>query len=334
MICPVCRSQNLETAKFCGNCGSPFPRTSQPSPSLVNCDRGHVYSAVYDRCPYCPQTGQTVSQADFATRIETAIEVPGETCSTSSASPPSSAGTEQMRRDYATRIDTAETGVESPPGSQPSFPAYGEQPRRDYATVVEPMANSEGAEPITFAPNPAASSSVEPIAVVPALGESSTRVANQPAPETAVPAPPPLPSGRQDSSLAARLTSDKEAKDRRTIVVPDVEAPLANPTQGRLIGWVVTFYRDPNGEDFRLQAGRNILGASPNCDIVIDDEAVSGLHASIIYRHGRCYIKDELSTNGTFVNGVEIEEPRPLQNYDEIRIGNVSLTFVAFEPAA
>lgn len=268
MICPVCRSQNLESAKFCGNCGSPFPRGSQPSSSLINCDQGHVYSAVYDRCPYCPQAGQTASPADFATRIETAIEPPEDTYSTNVAPPP--------------------------PGSSPA----------------------------------------ESTVVVPDLGEPSNRGADQPAAAPSVPAPPPPPSGSQVFSPTPRPISDKAPRDRRTIVVPDADPSLASPAKERLIGWVVTFYRDPNGEDFRLQAGRNLIGASPNCDIVIDDETVSGLHASIVYRHGRCYIKDELSTNGTLVNGVEIVEPRPLQNYDEIRIGNVSLTFVALERTA
>ena len=55
LICPVCRSQNMEAAKFCGNCGHPFPRQAEPVSSLVNCAQGHIYSAVYNHCPYCPQ---------------------------------------------------------------------------------------------------------------------------------------------------------------------------------------------------------------------------------------------------------------------------------------
>ncbi len=54
MNCPACHRQNVDTAKFCGNCGTPFPREDLVSSSLVNCGHGHIYSAVYDRCPYCP----------------------------------------------------------------------------------------------------------------------------------------------------------------------------------------------------------------------------------------------------------------------------------------
>jgi hypothetical protein len=55
LTCPVCRSQNMDTAKFCGNCGTPFPRSPAPSSSLVKLSAGHIYSAVYEHCPYCPQ---------------------------------------------------------------------------------------------------------------------------------------------------------------------------------------------------------------------------------------------------------------------------------------
>jgi predicted component of type VI protein secretion system len=122
--------------------------------------------------------------------------------------------------------------------------------------------------------------------------------------------------------------------ERRTLVVPPDEAPQAAVSKGRLIGWLVTFRVNADGTDYRLRAGRNVVGANPSCDIVVDDEAVSGVHASIVYRNGRCMIKDELSSNGTFVNGVEVQEPRPLQSYDEIRVGNTTLTFIAVERAA
>ncbi len=100
-------------------------------------------------------------------------------------------------------------------------------------------------------------------------------------------------------------------------------------SKGRIVGWLITYSRNPDGEDFRIYAGYNRLGANPVCDIVLEDETVSGSHSIIVYRDGRCLIKDDLSRNGTFVNGREITESHPLQSYDQIRIGNTYLTFVA-----
>lgn len=133
-------------------------------------------------------------------------------------------------------------------------------------------------------------------------------------------APPPPPQVAVPELNAGQ-------KQRRTVVVPGDNAVAA----GRLVGWLVSFSQQPEGADFRLRAGRNLIGANPSCDIVIDDAAVSGTHASIIWRNGRCYLKDELSSNGTYLNGAEVTEPMPLQSHDEIRVGNVLLTFISLE---
>ena len=107
------------------------------------------------------------------------------------------------------------------------------------------------------------------------------------------------------------------------------DAKRALASKGKLIGWLVTYTRNSDGEDFKLRAGYNRIGANPACDIVVEDETVSGSHAIIVYRDGRCLIKDDLSRNGTFVNGKEITEAHPLQSYDQIRVGNTMFTFVA-----
>ena len=103
----------------------------------------------------------------------------------------------------------------------------------------------------------------------------------------------------------------------------------ATGSKGKLVGWLISYTRNPDGEDFKLRAGYNRMGANPACDIVVEDETVSGSHAILVFRDGRCLIKDDLSRNGTFVNGKEITEAHPLQNYDQIRVGNTILTYVA-----
>ncbi|MES4791947.1 MAG: hypothetical protein C4321_02215, partial [Chloroflexota bacterium] len=91
-------------------------------------------------------------------------------------------------------------------------------------------------------------------------------------------------------------------------VYRQVKGVAARPVEGRLVGWLVTFDRCEDGEDFRLRAGRTLIGADSKCDVIVSDNTVSGVHASIEYKDGRCYIKDELSRHGTFVNGVSVTE--------------------------
>ena len=98
-------------------------------------------------------------------------------------------------------------------------------------------------------------------------------------------------------------------------------------TGRKLVGWLVSFTIDANGVDYRLYEGRNSVGSDPGCDIVVpNDQAVSGKHLTILNRVGAFKFKDELSTNGTFINE-QFEEEGTLKDGDNIRIGNTVFKF-------
>ena len=59
------------------------------------------------------------------------------------------------------------------------------------------------------------------------------------------------------------------------------------------------------------------------CDITLGDPDVSRRHAEIQVSSGEIPISDLGSTNGTFVNGERIDQPRALRDGDEVRIGAV-----------
>ena len=335
-ICPVCRSQNMETAKFCGNCGNPFPRTSETTSSLLKCEQGHIYSAVYANCPYCPQP-EAASSGTFETRIE-------ESVSFVEPPPPAAPPT----GDFATRIEAPAfsdndlvTRLETPiPNEFVNHPEKSQAPTDDLAkraaekppaSVSVPMQGtellSEGAFETTIAEElPVGSAAVQAIPVSPPPA-SSTRETPPAAPPQAPPSPP------QVAQAAPSPPSAPPASGRNTSVMSLDDAKRALSAKGKLVGWLVSYTRNPDGEDFKLRAGYNRLGANPACDVVVEDETVSGSHAIIVFREGRCLIKDDLSRNGTFVNGKEITEAHPLQSYDQIRIGNTTLTFVAAQNA-
>lgn len=302
LICPICRNQNLETAKFCGNCGNSFTRQSTSTSSLINCAQGHVYSAVYEHCPYCPQ--QQVENRDL---------------------------------DFVTRVEAPLTAVDPPRGTGPAPYAYSQNPN-DFVTRIDTHENMfETAESPTFPPAPPpapAPASFIATEITPAILPSEA-LGSADAEPFRVSAPIESPAASQEGG--ASQSSDPQVAssnlDRRTTVLSDKSEPLRK-SKGRIIGWVVTYSHNPDGEDFRIYAGYNRIGANPVCDIQIEDETVSGSHAIIVYRDGRCLIKDDLSRNGTFVNGREITEAQPLQSYDQIRVGNTHLTFVAAQRVA
>ncbi|MFP4599812.1 MAG: FHA domain-containing protein [Persicimonas sp.] len=73
-----------------------------------------------------------------------------------------------------------------------------------------------------------------------------------------------------------------------------------------------------------LRQGDNTLGAGHNNDIIIDKPAISWNHALLICRNAKVFLQDSASTNGTFVNGKQIDRPRQLENGDAVRFGNVT----------
>ncbi len=58
----------------------------------------------------------------------------------------------------------------------------------------------------------------------------------------------------------------------------------------------------------RVQSPRISLGTASNNDFVLNDDTVSRHHAELTFRGDSCVVRDLESTNGTFVDGVEIRE--------------------------
>lgn len=99
----------------------------------------------------------------------------------------------------------------------------------------------------------------------------------------------------------------------------------------KLVGFLVTYNRDPMGKAFNIYEGRNYIGRDASCDISIpDDNQMSGKHMSILYRavDNKFKFRDEQSSNGTFVNK-ELLDDGTLENYDIIRVGSTLFVFVA-----
>jgi pSer/pThr/pTyr-binding forkhead associated (FHA) protein len=83
-----------------------------------------------------------------------------------------------------------------------------------------------------------------------------------------------------------------------------------------------------NGDRPQLLEDRATIGRQKSCDIVLPIEAISKHHATIYRENGAWYIVDENSTNGTFVNGVEISKPTAISPGDIVRLNNsADITF-------
>ena len=95
--------------------------------------------------------------------------------------------------------------------------------------------------------------------------------------------------------------------------------------------WLVVINGPWAGRLFRLDPKGTVLGRDARSDIILDDDAVSNLHAKVRQEgeednRPTFYIQDLASTNGTLVNGETITKC-PLKDGDRIVIGQTTLVF-------
>ena len=86
------------------------------------------------------------------------------------------------------------------------------------------------------------------------------------------------------------------------------------------------------GESYSLKE-QCILGRSAEADLIIKDLRASRKHACLSQIEGQFYVDDLHSQNGTFVNGRKIKKRTPINNDENIRIGNTWLTLIIEEEA-
>ena len=111
----------------------------------------------------------------------------------------------------------------------------------------------------------------------------------------------------------------------------DVNSSSNKIVRRKFRGWLVTFdLKDMEyGVDFKIEEGRNTIGKSSSSDITIDDNEVTSNHALILCKRDKFMLTDELSSNGTFLNGEDLTPKAiyDLKDGDEIKIGHTTLLF-------
>jgi predicted component of type VI protein secretion system len=84
------------------------------------------------------------------------------------------------------------------------------------------------------------------------------------------------------------------------------------------------------GRRIHLPESGGVVGRDPRNHVVITHESVSSLHAMLRVENGALYVRDQQSTNGTRLNGLDIQDAQ-VQDGDELEIGNVLFTVTAPE---
>jgi len=107
---------------------------------------------------------------------------------------------------------------------------------------------------------------------------------------------------------------------------PQADAPLVIPDSSETGAFLLGVSDPISGYTFRTRIGTTIIGRDEDCDVVIRDPTVSARHAEIVVRPETTTVTNLMATNGTRVNGQQIQNSELLDG-DVLRIGRVSLVF-------
>ena len=139
--------------------------------------------------------------------------------------------------------------------------------------------------------------------------------------------------GATESASASTPSSNQSFDATKTMIVGSQQSSSNDASspqvRRRLRGWLVSFDIEDFGVDFKILEGRNMIGSKSSNEITVQDQQVSSVHALILCRKDIFLLTDEMSSNGTSINGEDLSprNPSELTDGDEIKIGNTTLLF-------
>ncbi|MCP4499345.1 MAG: diguanylate cyclase [Deltaproteobacteria bacterium] len=98
--------------------------------------------------------------------------------------------------------------------------------------------------------------------------------------------------------------------------------------RGAGVAAFVQIYGKNIGKRYPLDRVQTQIGRSPDNAIVVDMDNVSRAHCKVFASSGGHFMEDLGSTNGTFVNDIELLERRKLNNSDLVKVGGAIFKFL------
>lgn len=121
------------------------------------------------------------------------------------------------------------------------------------------------------------------------------------------------------------MTDNSTGAMQRFNTSGDVEV---RPCPGLVLLYAESFRSLPTA--WQLAETRTVIGREATSNVVVPVNAVSRIHAEIVYERGGFTLRDLGSTNGTLLDGRLVKEAR-LESEQEIRVGDAILKFVDAE---
>src|SRR2546425_5021939 len=72
--------------------------------------------------------------------------------------------------------------------------------------------------------------------------------------------------------------------------------------------FVLTVRHHGGSQHYQLSEGRTVVGRSPQCDVVINDDSISRQHARLVVGPAQVELTDLQSRNGTYLAGEPVRD--------------------------
>jgi hypothetical protein len=127
-----------------------------------------------------------------------------------------------------------------------------------------------------------------------------------------------------DSTEAPVIPTADQTDEHPVVLQHDLQALEALP---ELIEAHLEVLSGPHrGGPFKLETVRTRVGRGQDAEVRLNDTKMSKIHASITYCGSEFRVRDEKSTNGTFLNGSRVVE-YAIRNGDKVLLGDSLLRF-------
>ena len=107
----------------------------------------------------------------------------------------------------------------------------------------------------------------------------------------------------------------------------------ASPKSEAIVAEIHVYSKTELLKKYAIEHGEYIVGRDSSCHIIVEADAVSRHHARLSFSAYELIIEDLGSSNGVFIDGVEVQIPTRVRNNQEVQIGAARL-FIRLSTAA
>src|SRR5205085_2879816 len=108
-------------------------------------------------------------------------------------------------------------------------------------------------------------------------------------------------------------------------VMPEPELNEAAAAPEQLLAEIHVFVGSELIAKYAIEHGEYIIGRDATCPVMVDADLVSRHHARLTFNSFELVIEDLGSSNGVFIDGVQVQLPTRVRLDQEVQIGSARL---------